>query len=312
MSAARFMPAKTESQNPRSRGLDRKSTLQILRVLNAEDARVARAVRRALRAVARAVDAIVRAFSSGGRLIYVGAGTSGRLAVLDAAECPPTFGVRPGMVQAVIAGGVRALHSAAEDAEDSVANGARDLQRLKISRHDVMVGISASGATPYVLGALHFAKKRRSPTVAVTSSPHSPLARESAIAIVTDTGPEAITGSTRLKAGTAQKMVLNLLSTAAMVRIGRVYGNSMIHVALTNNKLRQRGAQILEAAAGVDASTAQHALRQSQHNLPAALITLKSGVNSRQALRALAAARGHVRQALKLASARRARKKTGR
>jgi N-acetylmuramic acid 6-phosphate etherase len=294
--------AKTELQNPRSRSLDRKSTFEILRVLNAEDARVASAVRKQLPKIARAVDAIVKAFSAGGRLIYVGAGTSGRLAVLDSAECPPTFGVSPGTVQAVIAGGTRALHSAAEDAEDSASNGAEDLHRLKISRRDVMVGISASGTTPYVLGALHFAKRRHALTVALTSNPHSPLARESAIAIAPDTGPEAITGSTRLKAGTAQKMVLNLLSTAAMVRAGRVYGNSMIHVALTNNKLRQRGAQILEAAANVDASTAQHALRQSAHNLPAALVMLKAGVNLRDAQRALASAQGNVRKALKLAS----------
>lgn len=293
---------KTELENPRSRGLDRKSTLEILRLLNQEDARVARAVRKELPKIACAVDAIVEAFSRGGRLIYVGAGTSGRLAVIDAAECAPTFGVPPDMVQAVIAGGARALRYATEDAEDSSANGAMDLQRVKISRRDVIVGISASGSTPYVLAALHFAKRRGAVTVALTANSQSRLARDSAIAITPDTGAEAITGSTRLKAGTAQKMVLNLLSTAAMVRIGRVYGNSMIHVALTNNKLRQRAAQILEAAAGVDASTAQHALRQSQHNLPAALVMLKSGVNLRDARRALSSAKGHVRKALALAS----------
>lgn len=293
--------AKTELENPRSRDLDRRATLEILRILNGEDARVASAVRKALPAIARAVDQTVKALSSGGRLIYVGAGTSGRLAVLDAAECPPTFGVPPTTVQAVIAGGARALRYAAEEAEDSATDGMQDLQRLRISRRDVVVGISASGATPYVLGALHFAKRRGAVTVGVTSNPHSPLARESAIAIAPDTGPEAITGSTRLKAGTAQKLVLNLLSTAAMVRLGRVYGNSMIYVALTNNKLRQRGAQMLEAAAGVDASTAQHALRQAGHNLPAALVMLKSGVNGRDAKRALAAARGNVRKALALA-----------
>ena len=194
----------------------------------------------------------------------------------------------------IIAGGARALRYATEDAEDSLANGALDLQRVKISRRDVIVGISASGTTPYVLAALHFAKRRGAVTVAITSNSHSRLARESAMAITPDTGAEAITGSTRLKAGTAQKMVLNLLSTAAMVRTGRVYGNSMIHVALTNNKLRQRAVQILEAAAGVDVSTARHALRQAQHDLPAALVMLKSRVSLRDARRALSSAKGHV------------------
>jgi N-acetylmuramic acid 6-phosphate etherase len=291
-------PSDTERRNPHSRGLDRKSTLEILRVLNREDARVASAVRRQLPKIALAVEAIVKALSSGGRLIYVGAGTSGRIAVLDAAECPPTFGVRPSMVRAVIAGGARALRYAAEDAEDSASSGTQDLKQLHISRNDAVVGIAASGTTPYVLGAIEFANQRGAVTVGVTSNRYSPLAHRAGIAIAPDTGPEALTGSTRLKAGTAQKMVLNLLSTAAMVRLGRVYDNWMIHVALTNNKLRQRGAQILEAAANVDASTAQHALRQSGHNLPAALIMLKSGVGAREARRALAAAHGDVRKAL--------------
>ena len=293
--------AKTERRNAHSRGLDQKSTLEILRVFNREDARVALAVRRQLPKIARAVEAIVKAFSNGGRLIYVGAGTSGRIAALDAAECPPTFGVHPQMVRAVIAGGARALRYAAEDAEDSASRGAHDLKRLHISRKDVVVGIAASGTTPYVLGAIQFAKHCGAVTIGVTSNCYSALAHRASIAIVPDTGPEALTGSTRLKAGAAQKMVLNLLSTAAMVRIGRVYDNWMIHAALTNNKLRQRGAQILEAAADVDASTAEHALRQSGHNLPVALIMLKSGVSVREARRALAAAHGNVRQALVLA-----------
>ena len=297
--------AKTELPNPRSRGLDRKSTLEILRVLNREDARVALAVCRELPKIARAVEAIVKAFNSGGRLIYVGAGTSGRLAVLDAAECPPTFGVRPSKVRAVIAGGARALRYAAEDAEDSRSSGALDLKQLQISPADVVVGIAASGTTPYVLGAIELANKRRAVTIGLTSNRYSPLAHRSRITIAPDTGPEALTGSTRLKAGTAQKMVLNLLSTASMVRTGRVYDNWMVHVALTNNKLRHRGAQILEAAAKVDPSAAQHALRQSGHDLPAALIMLKSGVSALQARRALAAAQGNVRKALELGKARR-------
>ncbi|HVB56821.1 MAG TPA: N-acetylmuramic acid 6-phosphate etherase [Candidatus Acidoferrales bacterium] len=290
--------ARTERRNPKSRGLDRKSTLDILRLLNREDARVAAAVRRELPRIARAVDAIVNAFHSGGRLIYVGAGTSGRLGVLDAAECPPTFGTPPGMVQAIIAGGARALQHAVEGAEDSAPQGARDLSLARISRQDVVVGLSASGTTPYVLGALQLARRRGAVTVGVTSNPLSPLARQANIGIAPDTGPEAIAGSTRLKAGTAQKLVLNLLSTAAMVRLGRVYENWMVHVALTNRKLRRRGVRILEEATCASVSTAESALRQARHNLPAALVMLKTSANARDARRSLAEAGGNVRRAL--------------
>jgi N-acetylmuramic acid 6-phosphate etherase len=289
---------KTEQRNSRSRGLDRKPALEILRVLNHEDAGVARAVRRELPKIAKAVDAIVNAFRSGGRLIYVGAGTSGRLAVLDAAECPPTFGTHPRMVQAIIAGGARALRRAVEGAEDSAPNGQRDLRRARLSRNDVVAGISASGTTPYVLGALRFARRRGATTVAVTSDRRSALAREADISIAPDTGSEAVSGSTRLKAGTAQKMVLNMLSTASMARIGRVYENWMIHVALTNGKLRRRGIQILQEAAGVRASAAEHALRQSGHDLAAAMVMLKTGSSARDARRWLRLTRGDVRLAL--------------
>jgi N-acetylmuramic acid 6-phosphate etherase len=293
--------ATTERRNAHSRGLDRKSALEILRVLNREDARVALAVRRELPKIAGAVDAIVKAFRGGGRLFYIGAGTSGRLAVLDAAECPPTFGTPPRMVQAIIAGGERALRHAVEGAEDSAANGARDLARARISKHDVVVGIAASGSTPYVLGAMKFARRRGAMTVGVTSNPKSLLARAADIVISPETGAEAIAGSTRLKAGTAQKMVLNLLSTAAMVRIGRVYENWMVHVALTNNKLRRRGVRIIEEAAGASASTAEHALRLSGHNLPVALVMLKSGANLSDAQKSLAKTHGNVRDAIDLA-----------
>jgi N-acetylmuramic acid 6-phosphate etherase len=291
-------PVGTEQRNPRSHGLDTKSALEILRALNREDATVARAVRRELPHIARAVEAIVKALRRGGALFYVGAGTSGRLAVLDAAECPPTFGTPPRMVRAIIAGGGRALRHAVEGAEDSEARGARDLRRAGVSRHDVVVGVAASGTTAYVLGALEFARRRGAITVGVTSNPKSPVARKARISIAPNTGPEAIAGSTRLKAGTAQKMVLNMLSTASMVRLGRVYGNWMIHVALTNQKLRRRGARILEEAAGVSLSAAEHALRQADHNLPAALVMLKTGATARDARRRLAESGGNVRQAL--------------
>ena len=267
--------------------------------MNREDARVASAVRRALPLIARAVDAIVDSFRRGGRLFYIGAGTSGRLAVLDASECPPTFGTPRAMVQALIAGGKRAMLYAVEGAEDSAANGARDLARAGVKRGDVVVGIAASGTTPYVLGALRFAQRRGAVTVGLTSNRRSPLAKQAQMAIVAETGPEVLAGSTRMKAGTAQKMVLNMLSTASMVRLGRVYENQMICVMPTNEKLRRRGAQILQATAGVSASTAEHALRQTRHNLPLALIMLKTGANAGEARRILTRTGGNIREALR-------------
>jgi len=274
------------------------TTLDVVRAMNREDARVAPAVRRALPAIAHAVDATAKALRGGGRLFYVGAGTSGRLAALDAAECPPTFGTPRGMIQAVLAGGRRALTEASEGAEDSGAQGARDLANRKVSARDVVVGIAASGTTPYVLGALEFARRRGAKTIGVTSNRGTPVARAAQIPIVVETGPEAVAGSTRLKAGTAQKMVLNLLSTAAMVRLGRVYDNWMIGVALTNQKLRRRGLRILEEAAGASASQSAHALRQSGHDLPVAIVMLKAGVTADQAQRRLSETRGDLRRAL--------------
>jgi len=291
-------PASTEQRNARSLGLDRKSTLGILRALNREDARVAAAVRRELPQIARAVDAIVKSLRRGGNLYYVGAGTSGRIAVLDAAECPPTFGILPHRVRAVIAGGTRAFYHAVEGAEDSVSHGARDLRRAGASHEDVVVGLSASGTTPYVLGALDFAARAGAIRIGVTSNRRSPLTHRADIAIVVRTGPEAIVGSTRLKAGTAQKLVLNLLSTAAMVRLGRVYDNWMVYVALTNRKLWQRGVRILEQAAGASPRAAKHALRQAGHHLPAALVMLKTGATPRHAERWLKKNDGNVRRAL--------------
>jgi N-acetylmuramic acid 6-phosphate etherase len=295
---ARNLPRTTERRNPRTRGLDLRSTLGVVRAMNSEDARVAPAVGRALPAIARAVDAIVDALRGGGRLFYVGAGTSGRLAALDAAECPPTFGTPRAMIQAVLAGGRRALTYASEGTEDSAAKGARDLARRKISARDVVIGIAASGATPYVLGALAFARRRGARTIGVTSNRGTPLARAAQIPIVVETGPEAVAGSTRLKAGSAQKMVLNLLSTASMVRLGRVYDNWMVGVALTNRKLRQRGLRILEEAAGASASQAARALRQSGHDLRVALVMLKASVSADQARRRLSEAGGDLRRAM--------------
>jgi N-acetylmuramic acid 6-phosphate etherase len=293
-------PAKTEQQNPRTRGLDTKSALEIVRILNREDAQVAAAVRGELPNIARAVDAIVASLERGGRLFYVGAGTSGRLAVLDASEIPPTYGTSPGTVQAFIAGGDKALRRAVEGAEDLVRNGAQVLKRAGVTKWDVVVGIAASGGTPYVLGAVAWAKKQGCVTVGVTSNRNSPLARAVRIAITPQTGPEPISGSTRMKAGTSQKMVLNMLSTTAMVRLGRVYDNWMMRVALTNQKLRRRGSRILQEVTAASASTVEHALRQSGHEMPVAFVMLKTGASAADAKRRLTASQGHLRKAIQM------------
>ena len=266
--------------------------------MNQEDRKVAISVGLEIPSIARAVDAIVSGIRKGGRLIYVGAGTSGRLAVLDAAECPPTFGVAPAVVQALIAGGRKALTGAVEGAEDSASDAVRDLRAKRLSRNDVVVGIAASGTTPYVLSALAFARKRGATTVAITSNRNAAIARDAQIVIAVEAGPEIVTGSTRLKAGTSQKLVLNMLSTAAMVRLGHVYDNLMIDVALTNEKLRQRGLRILAEASGADPSATEHALRQSGHNLRAALVMLKNGLDAKAARARLSLAKGNLRLAL--------------
>ena len=288
----------TERRNPRSRAIDAKSTPEILRTINEEDTLVAGAVKRELPAIARAVDAIVHAFRRGGRLLYVGAGTSGRLATLDAAECPPTFGLRPEMVQAVMAGGAKALVRSTEGAEDSERQGAGDLAARGVMRRDVVVGIAAGGATPYVIGALKAARRKGALTIAITSERRSPVAEAARIVIAPQTGPEVIAGSTRMKAGTAQKMVLNMLSTAAMVRLGYVYDNWMVHLAQSNEKLRARALRILREAAGLDRMTAADILRRAGRDLRVALVMAKTGLRPKEAKRHLASADGNVRKAI--------------
>ena len=298
MNKSRPSPVATERRNPRSRGLDLKPTPELLRILNREDRRVPAAVARQIPAMARAVDRIAEAFERGGRLIYVGAGSSGRLGVLDAAECPPTFGVPPGMVRAILAGGTRALTRAVEGAEDSSAQGARDLAAHRLTAKDAVVALSASGSTPYVLGALEFARRRGAATVGVTVNRRSPIARLAEITIAPQVGPEAIAGSTRMKAGTAQKLVLNMLSTAVMVRLGYIYDNWMVYVALTNRKLRQRGLRILAESARKTVAEAEQALRQAGHDLPLALVMLKRGLGRAEARRRLRQVGGNLRKAL--------------
>ncbi|HSC78488.1 MAG TPA: N-acetylmuramic acid 6-phosphate etherase, partial [Candidatus Acidoferrales bacterium] len=233
-----------------------------------------------------------------GRVFYVGAGTSGRLGMLDAAECPPTFQVPPSRVQAIIAGGRRAVFRSSEAAEDSAAQGARDLAGKRITKNDVVVVLTASGSTAYALGALALARRRGAFTVAVTANRRSSIARRAHVAICPDTGPEAIAGSTRLKAGTAQKLVLNLLSTAAMVRLGHVYCNLMVNVQMTNRKLRRRGLRVLMEALGCDEAAAGRFIRQSGGNLKAAIVMGRLGCSRREAERRLARAAGYVAIAL--------------
>jgi N-acetylmuramic acid 6-phosphate etherase len=288
----------TELRNPASKNLDRMTALQIVRLMNREDRKVAAAVGRELPGIARAVDEIVARMQVGGRLIYVGAGSSGRIAVVDASECPPTFGTSPGLVRALIAGGKKAMTKPVEGAEDSRPNAIRDLKRLKLTAADTVVGIAASGSTPYVVAAVAFAKKRKALTIGISSNRNSLLGKTAAIAITPQVGPEVLTGSTRLKAGTAQKLVLNMLSTAAMVRLGHGYDNLMIDLALTNQKLRNRVKRILMESSGKDVSAVEHALRQTEHNLRLALIMLKRGLTAQKAKRQLAAAKGDLRRAL--------------
>ena len=271
---------------------------EIVRLMNREDRKVAMAVAREIPAIARAVDTIVAAIRNGGRLIYVGAGSSGRMGVLDAAECPPTFGISKKQVRSLIAGGRRAITEAVEGAEDSARNGERDLRPLKLKRNDVVVGIAASGTTPYVLGAMKYARKRGAATVAVTSNLRMPLGRLAKIVIAPEVGPEVLTGSTRLKAGTSQKLVLNMLSTAVMARLGHVYENLMIDMMLTNEKLADRALRILAEASGKSVSSAKHALRAAGHDMRVALIMLKRKVEAREAKMRLRAASGDLRKAL--------------
>jgi N-acetylmuramic acid 6-phosphate etherase len=288
----------TEQRNPASRKLDRMTALEIVQLMSREDRGVAGAVGREIPAIARAVDAIVAGIRKGGRLIYVGAGSSGRMGVLDAAECPPTFGVSPKVVRAVIAGGRRAITQAVEGAEDSARNGERDLRAIRIARNDVVVGIAASGTTPYVLGALRFARRRGATTVAVTSNLRMPVGRLAKIVIAPEVGPEVLTGSTRLKAGTSQKMVLNMLSTAVMARLGHVYENLMIDMMLTNEKLAERALRMLAEASGKRVSAAGDALRAAGHDMRVALVMLKMGVGVGEARKRLARARGDLRVAV--------------
>ncbi|MBP2652074.1 MAG: N-acetylmuramic acid 6-phosphate etherase [Firmicutes bacterium] len=288
----------TERDNPRTAELDVMTTGEILRVMNDEDKQVAVAVESQLGSIEAAVEAAVRAFEQGGRLVYIGAGTSGRLGVLDAAECPPTFGVDASMVVGLIAGGEAALVKAIEGAEDDKELAVKDLQQIHFSAQDVLVGIAASGRTPYVLGGLKYAAGVGAPTVAISCSPDSAVAREAQVAITLLTGPEVLTGSTRLKAGTATKMVLNMLTTASMVKLGKVYGNLMVDVKASNEKLIDRARRIVERAAGVNCEEAAGALNEADLHAKTAIVMLKCGCSAEEAGALLTAAGGFISKAL--------------
>jgi len=288
----------TEQRLAASKNLDRMTAAEIVELMNREDRRVAEAVGQELPAIARAVEAIVAAMRAGGRLMYVGAGSSGRMAVLDAAEIPPTFGVPHEAIRAFIAGGRYAVTGAVEGAEDAGHAGVAALRGARVGKGDVVVGIAASGTTPYVLTAMEYARSWGATTIAITSNGQMPLGQLVEIAINVEVGPEVLTGSTRLKAGTAQKMVLNMLSTAVMVRLGHVYENLMIDAVLTNEKLHGRAVRILMEASGAEVSAAEDALRAAGHSMRVALVMLKMGVGAREARKRLKIAGGKLRAAL--------------
>jgi N-acetylmuramic acid 6-phosphate etherase len=291
----------SEERNPNTMGIDTLGTEEILRVINHEDRSVPDAVEKTIPEIARAVDRIVDAFSKGGRLIYVGAGTSGRLGVLDAAECPPTFSVPPDMVIGLIAGGADALVSATEGAEDAEEEGVAALKRIDLTAKDVVVGLAASGRTPYVLAALAYAKALGAATIALSCNPRSSIAQIAEIAILPIVGPEVLTGSTRMKSGTAQKLVLNMLTTASMIRIGKCYQNLMVDLKPTNMKLLARAARIVMQATGCTEEQAQKALTRTDNDVKLAILTTITGMHPDQARSALAEAGMVLRKAIGLA-----------
>jgi N-acetylmuramic acid 6-phosphate etherase len=288
----------TEQPNPNSYNIDQLSTLDILGTINNEDQRVARAVREVLPAIGEAVDAIHARILRGGRLIYTGAGTSGRLGILDAAECVPTFGTPPELVVGVIAGGQSAMFSAVEGAEDRVDAGANDLRALALMERDTVVGIAASGTTPYVLGALAYATQIGALTIGLTCNKPAPILDAAQIKIGVMVGPEVITGSTRMKAGSAQKLILNMISTAVMVRLGKVYGNLMVDVQITNDKLARRARGIVQEVTGVDAETADTLLKASGGSAKVAIVMHLRSVDAPTARDLLESAGGQMRKVI--------------
>lgn len=291
---------KTEERNALTRNIDTLDTVDMLRVINSEDKKVAFAVEKELDHIAQAVDLIYERLRQGGRLVYIGCGTSGRLGILDAVECPPTFSTDPEQVVGIIAGGYNAIFRAVEGAEDSRELGREDLEKINFCAKDVLVGIAASGRTPYVLGAMEYARETGANTVGVTCCPGSDVEKAADIAITPVPGPEVVTGSTRMKSGTAQKMVLNMLSTGAMIKMGKVYGNLMVDVKPSNQKLVDRCATIVQTATGVSREEAKQTLEQCDYRPKTAIVMIEKGVSAEEALRLLEEAKGRVALAVHL------------
>ncbi|GAK21008.1 LOW QUALITY PROTEIN: N-acetylmuramic acid 6-phosphate etherase [Vibrio sp. JCM 19052] len=288
----------TESRNPASAEIDTLSTIEMLQVINQEDQKVALAVQAVLPQIAQTVDAITAAFANGGRLIYMGAGTSGRLVILDASECPPTYGTHPDMVIGLIAGGHQAILKAVENAEDNAQMGQDDLKALNLTQHDVVVGIAASGRTPYVLGGLKYAKSVGATTASIACNPECAMAEAADIAILPIVGAEVVTGSSRMKAGTAQKLVLNMLTSGAMIRSGKVFGNLMVDVEATNAKLIQRQTNIVIEATGATKEQAEKALEACERHCKTAILMILADLDAEQAKSRLAEHSGFIRAAL--------------
>lgn len=288
----------TESRNPASAEIDTLSTIEMLQVINQEDQKVALAVQAVLPQIAQTVDAITAAFANGGRLIYMGAGTSGRLGILDASECPPTYGTHPDMVIGLIAGGHQAILKAVENAEDNAQMGQDDLKVLNLTQHDVVVGIAASGRTPYVLGGLEYAKSVGATTASIACNPECAMAEAADIAILPVVGAEVVTGSSRMKAGTAQKLVLNMLTSGAMIRSGKVFGNLMVDVEATNAKLIQRQTNIVIEATGATKEQAEKALEACERHCKTAILMILADLDAEQAKSRLTEHNGFIRAAL--------------
>lgn len=292
----------TESRNAASTHIDQLSTLQMLQVINNEDKQVPLAVEKVLPEIAQLVDKVADAFLKGGRLVYSGAGTSGRLGILDASECPPTYGTPHEQVIGLIAGGHQAIFRAVENAEDKPELGEQDLKNIQFNENDVLVGIAASGRTPYVLGALAYANSVGATTAAISCNPNSPIANAADIAITPVVGAEVVTGSSRMKAGTAQKLVLNMITTGAMIRIGKVFGNLMVDVEATNAKLIERQTKIVMEATDCDRTTAENTLQQCDRHCKTAILMVLSGLNADDARQLLSNNNGFIRTALNMAS----------
>ena len=290
--------ATTERQNEASEGFDKKSALEIARIINHEDAKIAAAVKKALPEIAIVIDTVARSLRDGGRLIYVGAGSSGRIASLDASECPPTYSTAPAQVQYIMCGGPKALASASDVNEDSPEIGQRDIARRRPTRKDIVIGVSASGRTPYVVGAVEYARARGAKTAAVTCNFDTPLAQAADTTIVAEVGPEVVSGSTRMKAGTAQKIILNMITTGAMTRLGYVYENLMVNVHMKNAKLVERGIRVLMRLCGIDRDTAVRTIKSAGKSIPIAVVMLKANVDKMEAVRRLGKSDGNVRLAI--------------